>query len=66
MRDEVSLALGPPDPTIIIEEEGDGEGKSLTIQDLLEQFKAFGEIVLVRYVCGGTAGYGCLHGYWEL
>lgn len=51
VRDQVSLELGPPNPTIVIEEDGD-EGK-LAVQDILEPLRQYGTIVLVRYVQRG-------------
>ena len=46
IKQEVLEALGPSDPTIVVEEKGEPK---LTIQHLLDLFKAYGEIVLVRY-----------------
>ena len=48
VREEVCLALGPPDPTVVIEEEV--EGSRLSVQDIIDLMKVFGEIVLVRCV----------------
>lgn len=48
VKEEVTLALGPPDPTIVIEEQDGGSYHS--VQELLEVLRKFGEVVLVRYV----------------
>ena len=45
VKEEVTLALGPPNPTVVVEE---GEGPSLSVQDLLESLREYGEVVLVR------------------
>lgn len=47
VKEEVCLALGPPDPTIMIEEEE--AGLHLSVKDLLEVLRQYGVIVLVRY-----------------
>lgn len=46
VRDEVNLALGPPDPTISIQEKDDEV--TIGVVELLESLKPFGEVVLVR------------------
>ena len=46
VKKEVLHALGPPDPTVVIEEEG--EVPKLSVQDLLAVLKEHGEVVLVR------------------
>lgn len=46
VKEEVWQALGPPDPTVAIEEVGGG-GR-LAVQDLLEVLREYGEVVLVR------------------
>lgn len=43
VKEEVTLALGPPDPTIIVE-----EMEQLSVQDLLAVLREYGEVVLVR------------------
>ncbi len=46
VQKEVLLALGPPDPTVVVEEEG--EVPQLSVQELLTVLKEYGEVVLVR------------------
>ncbi len=45
IREDTVQALGPSDPTIVVEEKGDHK---LDVQHLLDVFKSYGEIVLVR------------------
>ena len=45
VKEEVMLALGPPDPTIVVETEASHQ---LSVQELLAVFKQHGEVVLVR------------------
>ena len=47
VRDEVTLALGPLDPTVVIQEWEDGGGE-VSITHLLDTLKVYGEVVLVR------------------
>ena len=46
IRDEVATCLGPPDPTVLVQEKE--EGASVCIPQLLETFRKFGDVVLVR------------------
>lgn len=46
VRDEVAASLGPPDPTVLVQERE--EGASVNIPQLLETFRKFGDVVLVR------------------
>ena len=46
VRDEVAASLGPPDPTVLVQEKE--EGASVNIPQLLETFRKFGDVVLVR------------------
>ena len=46
IRDEVAASLGPPDPTVLVQEKE--EGTSVNIPQLLETFRKFGDVVLVR------------------
>lgn len=46
VRDEVATSLGPPDPTVLVQEKE--EGVSVSIPQLLETFRKFGDVVLVR------------------
>ena len=46
IRDEVAASLGPPDPTVLVQEKE--EGASVNIPQLLETFRKFGDVVLVR------------------
>lgn len=46
VREEVSLARGPPDPTVVVQEK-DGS-LQLSVQDLLTTLNEYGEVVLVR------------------
>ena len=46
VKEETALALGPPDPTIVVENEVGGV--NIAIQDLLLVLKEYGEVVLVR------------------
>ena len=46
VKKEVQLSLGPADPTVIIKEQD--EGDSLSVPELLDSLKAFGDPVLVR------------------
>ena len=46
VRDEVASSLGPPDPTVLVQERE--EGASVNIPQLLETFRKFGDVVLVR------------------
>ena len=46
IRDEVATSLGPPDPTVLVQEKE--EGVSVSIPQLLETFRKFGDVVLVR------------------
>ena len=46
IRDEVAASLGPPDPTVLVQEKEDGA--SVNIPQLLETFRKFGDVVLVR------------------
>ena len=46
IRDEVATSLGPPDPTVLVQEKE--EGASVNIPQLLETFRKFGDVVLVR------------------
>lgn len=46
LREEVALLLGPPDPTVCVREREDGA--SVSIPQLLEAFRQFGEVILVR------------------
>ncbi len=46
VKEEVLLALGPPDPTIVIE--GAEGGLDLSVQDVLGVLRQYGEVVLVR------------------
>ena len=48
VKDEVLLSLGPPNPTVIIQEKE--EGTALSVPHLLEALRAYGNVVLVRYV----------------
>ena len=46
VKDEVATSLGPPDPTVLVQETE--EGASVSIPQLLETFRKFGDVVLVR------------------
>lgn len=46
VRNEVATSLGPPDPTVLVQEKE--EGASVSIPQLLETFRKFGDVVLVR------------------
>ncbi len=46
VRDEVILALGPLDPTVVIQEQD--EGGDVSVTHLLEALRTYGEVVLVR------------------
>ena len=46
IRDDVAASLGPPDPTVLVQEKE--EGASVNIPQLLETFRKFGDVVLVR------------------
>lgn len=46
VKREVLQSLGPPDPTVVVEEEG--EVPVLSVQNLMEALKEYGEVVLVR------------------
>ena len=46
VKEDVLLALGPPDPTVVVEEAGGG--RQISVQDLLEVLRGYGEVVLVR------------------
>lgn len=46
VKEEVTLALGPPDPTVVVETD---PSLQLSVQDLLAVLKEYGEVVLVRY-----------------
>ncbi len=48
VREEVNLALGPPDPTVAIQERD--EEVTIGVVQLLDSLKPFGEVVLVRCV----------------
>lgn len=46
VRDEVTLSLGPLDPTVVIQEMEAGE--EISVPSLLDTLRAYGEVVLVR------------------
>ena len=46
VKEEVLQTLGPSDPTIVVEEKD--KGHSVSVSRLLEVFKTYGEVVLVR------------------
>ncbi len=46
VREEVTLALGPLDPTVMVHELE--EGKEVSVQHLLDALRTYGEVVLVR------------------
>ena len=46
VREDVATSLGPPDPTVIVQEKE--EGASVCIPQLLETLRKFGDVVLVR------------------
>ena len=52
VKEEVLQALGPPDPTVVVEEEG--EVPLLSVQDLMTVMKEYGEVVLVRVTQDST------------
>jgi hypothetical protein len=45
VKEEVTLALGPPDPTVVVDT---GDNHQLSVQNLLTVLKEYGEVVLVR------------------
>ena len=46
IREEVATSLGPPDPTVLVQEKE--ERVCVSIPQLLETFRKFGDVVLVR------------------
>lgn len=46
VRDEVTLSLGPLDPTVVIQEIE--EGGEISVPHLLDALRTYGEVVLVR------------------
>ena len=46
VRDEVTLSLGPLDPTVVVQEME--EGGEISVPHLLESLRTYGEVVLVR------------------